>query len=104
MDYISSDEEDYDSDYTLETITDDGSLDLSDDEYNDREDLTKGDLEYEKYKYTLSDFIIEDDLIEDDETKDLIQDIVRELSKGKLSNKRSPIERIEENILKRVKE
>ena len=104
MDYISSDDENYNSDYTFEKITDDGSLDLSDDEYNDREDLTKGDLEYEKYKHTLSDFIIEDDLIEDDETKDLIQDIVRELSKGKLSNKRSPIERIEELIIKRQKE
>ena len=103
MDYISSDDENYDSDYTWETLTDCGSLDLSDDEYNDIEDLTKGDLEYEKYKYTLSDFI-EDDLLEDDETKDLIQDIVRELSKGKLSNKRSPIERIEELIIKRVKE
>lgn len=102
MDYISSDEEDYDSDYTLETITDDGSLDLSDDEYNDREDLTKGDLEYEKYKHTLSDFI-EDDLIEDDIAKEQIQDIVRELSKGILSYKRKPIERIEELIIKKQK-
>ena len=103
MDYISSDDENYDSDYTLETITDDGSLDLSDDEYNDREDLTEGDLEYEKYKHTLSDFI-EDDLIEDDLAKDLIQDIVRELSKGRLSNKRSPIDSIEEIIIKRRKD
>jgi signal recognition particle GTPase len=103
MDYISTEEEDYDSDYTFETITEDGSLDLSDDEYNDREDLSKGDYEYEKHKHELSDFI-EDDLIEDNLTKDLIQDIVKELSKGKLCNKRSPIECIEELIIKRLKE
>ena len=104
VDYISdveTDNEEYDSDYTWETITDDGSLDLSDDE-DDRNDLQRGNLEYEKYKHTLSDFI-EDDLIDDDIAKDQIQDIVRELSKGILSYKRQPIERIEELIIKKQK-
>ena len=104
VDYISDDEienEGYESDYTLETITDDGSLDISDEE-DDRNDLQRGNLEYEKYKHTLSDFI-EDDLIEDDIAKEQIQDIVRELSKGILSYKRKPIECIEELIIKKQK-
>lgn len=105
VDYISdveTDNEEYDSDYTLETITDDGSLDLSDEE-DDRNDLQRGNLEYEKYKHTLNDFI-EDDFIEDDIAKEQIQDIVIELSKGILSYKRKPIERIEELIIKKQKE
>ena len=97
VDYISDYESesdcdsDCDSNYTWETISDCGSLELSDCEESDYKDLKKGHKEYEKYKHTLDDFI-EDDLLEDDIAKDLIQTIVEELSKGLLSKKRKCIE------------
>lgn len=86
--YISDDELESlsDSDYTLESISDDESIDLDDCISDDEEDLNQGKIEYELKKHELDNFIC-NDMIEDDsdsETEELFREMINNLSRGRL--------------------
>lgn len=86
--YISDDELESlsDSDYTLESISDDESIDLDDCISDDEEDLYQGKIEYELKKHELDNFIC-NDMIEDDsdsETEELFREMINNLSRGRL--------------------
>lgn len=86
--YISDDELESlsDSDYTLESISDDESIDLDDCISDDEEDLYQGKIEYELKKHELDNFIC-NDMIEDDsdsETEELFREMIHNLSRGRL--------------------
>ena len=62
------------------------SVDLDDYEDDDEEDLRQGEIEYEKYKHTLSDFIIDDALVSLDHPMGYIEDIEPENKKRKITD------------------
>jgi hypothetical protein len=63
-DITDSESETEDEELIWTDTEDSESVDLDDYEDDDEEDLRQGEIEYEKYKHTLSDFIV-DDSIED---------------------------------------
>jgi len=58
-----SDSETEDEELIWTDTEDSESVDLDDYEDDDEEDLRQGEIEYEKYKHTLSDFIVDDALV-----------------------------------------